>query len=64
MKKFRVKWTRAASTDLLNIIDYISEDSTAAAISIFEEIRAKCETLNQSIKRGRVVPELKEYGIS
>ena len=48
MIKFRVKWSRAASTDLLNIIDYISEDSTNAAINIFEKIRAKCEKLKQS----------------
>ena len=64
MKKSRDEWTRAARTDLLNIIDYISEDSISAAISIFEDFRSKCETLNQSPKRGRVVPELKEYGIS
>ena len=64
MKKFRVEWTRAASSDLLNIVDYISEDSIDTAINIFEKIRSKCETLNQSPERGRVVPELKEYGIS
>ena len=63
MIKFRVEWSRAASTDLLNIIDYISEDSTNAAINIFEKIRSKCETLNHSPERGRIVPELKEYGI-
>jgi plasmid stabilization system protein ParE len=64
MKKFRVEWTRAARTDLLNIMDYISEYGITAVISIFEDIRSKCETLNQSPKRGKVVPELKEYGIS
>jgi len=63
MKKFKVAWSRAASTDLLNIIDYISEDSTNTAISVFEKIKSKCETLNQSPERGRVIPELKEYGI-
>ena len=63
MIKFRVKWSRAASTDLLNIIDYISEDSTNAAINIFEKIRSKSETLNHTPERGRIVPELKEYGI-
>lgn len=63
MIKFRVKWSRAASTDLLNIIDYISEDSTNVAINIFEKIRSKCETLNHTPERGRIVPELKEYGI-
>ncbi len=64
MNKLKIEWSRAASTDLINIIDYISEDSSTAAISIFEKIRSKCETLNQSPERGRVVPELKEYGIS
>ncbi|MEN8263545.1 MAG: type II toxin-antitoxin system RelE/ParE family toxin [Nitrospirota bacterium] len=63
MKKFRVEWSGAASTDLLNIIDYIAEDSTNAAINIFGKIRSECETLNQSPERGRVIPELKEYGI-
>lgn len=64
MKKFRVEWTRAASSDLLNIIDYVSEDSAHTAIGIFEKIRSKCEALIQSPARGRVVPELKKYGIS
>ena len=63
MKKFRVEWSRAASTDLLNIIEYISEDSANSAITVFKKIRSKCETLDQSPERGRVVPELKEYGI-
>ncbi len=63
MKKFRVEWSRAASTDLINIIEYIAEDSTTAAISILEKIRSKCESLSQSPERGRIVPELKEYGI-
>ncbi len=64
MKKFAVEWSGAAGTDLLNIIEYISEDSTDTAISIFEKIRSKCETLNRSPERGRIVPELKEYGIT
>ena len=63
MKKFRVEWSRAASTDLLNIIDYISGDSTKVAINIFNKIKSQCETLKQSPDRGRVVPELKECGI-
>ena len=63
MKKFKVEWARAASTDLLNIIDYISEDSTNSVVRIFEKIRSKCETLKQTPERGRVVPELKEFGI-
>lgn len=63
MKKFLVEWSQQASKDLLNIIDYISQDSTDAAVSIFQKIRFKCETLKHTPERGRVIPELKEYGI-
>ncbi len=63
MKKIRVEWSQQAGKDLLNIIDYISQDSNDAAIRIFEKIKSKCKTLNRSPERGRVVPELKEYGI-
>jgi addiction module RelE/StbE family toxin len=63
MKKFRVEWSTPASKDLLNIIDYISRDSTDAAIRIFEKIKSICQTLNQTPERGRVIPELKEHGI-
>ena len=63
MKRFKVEWSRPASKDLLNIIEYISQDNIDAAIRIFETIKSKCKTLNQSPERGRVVPELKAYGI-
>ena len=63
MKRFRVEWSRSASKDLLNIIEYISQDNIDAAVRIFETIKSKCKTLDQSPERGRVVPELKAYGI-
>ena len=63
MKRFRVEWSRPASKDLLNIIEYISQDNIDAAIRIFESIKSTCKTLDQSPERGRVVPELKAYGI-
>ena len=63
MKKFRVEWSRQAGKDLLNIIDYITQDSMGNAVNAFEKIRAKCGTLKESPKRGRIVPELKEFGI-
>ncbi len=49
--------------DLENIIDYISQDNVDTAITIFEKIKSKCNTLNQFPDRGRIVPELKAYGI-
>jgi len=63
MKKFGVEWSRPASTDLLKIIEYISEDSINSAIDIFETIKSRCKTLNKFPDRGSVVPELKEHGI-
>ena len=64
MKRYKVEWSRPASKDLLNIIEYISMDSIDSAIGVFETIQAKCKTLNHPPERGRVVPELKAYGIS
>ena len=63
MKRSGVEWSRPASIDLLNIIEYISQDNIDAAIRIFETIKSKCKTLNQFPERGRILPELKAYGI-
>ncbi len=63
MKRFGVEWAQPASKDLENIIDYISQDNVDTAITIFEKIKSKCNTLNQFPDRGRIVPELKAYGI-
>ena len=63
MKRFGVEWAQPASKDLENIIDYISQDNVDAAITIFKKIKSKCNTLNQFPDKGRIVPELKAYGI-
>jgi toxin ParE1/3/4 len=63
MKRYGVEWAQPARKDLENIIDYISQDSVDTAINIFEKIKSKCKTLNQFPDRGRIVPELKAYGI-
>lgn len=63
MKRFVVEWAQPASKDLENIIDYISQDNVDTAITIFEKIKSKCKTLNQFPDRGRIVQELKAYGI-
>jgi addiction module RelE/StbE family toxin len=63
MKRFGVEWAQPARKDLENIIDYISQDNVDIAITIFEKIKSKCNTLNQFPDRGRIVPELKTYGI-
>ncbi|MBI4844093.1 MAG: type II toxin-antitoxin system RelE/ParE family toxin [Nitrospirae bacterium] len=63
MKRFGVEWAQPASKDLKNIVDYISQDNVDTAIAIFDKIKSKCKTLNHFPDRGRIVPELKAYGI-
>jgi addiction module RelE/StbE family toxin len=63
MKRFVVEWAQPASKDLENIIDYISLDNVDTAVTFFEKIKSKCNTLNQFPDKGRIVPELKAYGI-
>jgi addiction module RelE/StbE family toxin len=63
MTRSVVEWAKPASKDLENIIDYICQDNVDAAIATFEKIRSKCNALNQFPDRGRIVPELKAYGI-
>lgn len=45
------------------MIDYISQDHVDTAMTIFEKIKSKCDTLRQFPERGRIVPELKVCGI-
>ena len=63
MKNFRVEWSQSANKDLINILEYVSQDDFDAAIRVFKAIKSKCTTLNQFPDRERHVPELKAYGI-
>ncbi|MBU3946610.1 MAG: type II toxin-antitoxin system RelE/ParE family toxin [Proteobacteria bacterium] len=62
--KYKVFWTSVAENDLKNIIEYISADSPQNALKIFEKIRQTASNLYYLSERGRVVPELKDQGIS
>jgi plasmid stabilization system protein ParE len=50
--------------DLTRIIEYIAADSPANAKKILKTIKSKSSELQQSPKRRRVLPELKEQGIT
>ena len=63
MKRYRVEWSEAASKDLENIFEYISQDSLHSTTKIFEKIKTKCKVLGQHPYRGRMIPELKAYEI-
>ena len=62
-KKYEVMWSNAAEEDLNRIVDYIAHDSISNALNIFKKIKQKCSRLHIYPNRGRIVPELKEYGV-
>ena len=64
MNLYKVIWSDIAADDLNKIIDYIAEDSVNNALNVFNKIRDRCSKLYSSPNRGRIVPELKESGIS
>ena len=52
-----------AENDLVKIIEYIANDNPANAIKVLNRLRKKAANLHYSPKRGRIIPELQEYGI-
>ena len=63
-KIYKIEWTSNAKEDLLNIIDYIKQDSIENARKVYEKIRGKAHSSNFFPFRGRVVPELQRKGIT
>ncbi len=61
--KYRVLWTRTASGDLAEIIDFIAGDSPDRAPKILDGIESAAGKLDVMPLRGRVVPELAVFGI-
>jgi addiction module RelE/StbE family toxin len=63
-KKYEVKWSNVAEKDLMGIIEYIADDNPANALRIFKQIKEKASSLYSFPERGRIIPELREQGIS
>ena len=61
---YKVEWTSNAKEDLLNIVDYIKQDSLHAARKVYTQIKEKVQSSNFFPLRGRVVPELQRQGIT
>ena len=58
-----IEWSPTAENDLNEIIDYIAQDSLEYALSFYERISEKVESLTQFTKMGRKVPELDDPNI-
>jgi len=63
-KKYKVLWTDVAEKDLVDIIEYIAEDSPETALQVMSMLRDKVSQLFFYPERGRIVPELHHQGIS
>ncbi len=61
---FNVIWAGVAEKDLINIIDYIAEDSPQNALNILKKIKKQSSALCSNPQRGRIVPELYDQGIT
>jgi plasmid stabilization system protein ParE len=64
LKKLRVRWSEPASLDLFEIIEFIQLDRPAAAREVGRSILVAASHLKDSPRRGKVVPELLERGIT
>lgn len=62
--KYDVQWADTAEKDVESIVGYIANDNVDEALRVLEVIRGKAAALNRFPDRGRVVPELKEQGIT
>lgn len=53
-------WSTTAENDLIEIIDYIAQDSPQYALSFYDDVQEKVENLIDFPHIGRIVPELDE----
>lgn len=63
-KTYPVLWTHTAQQDLIEIVEYIAQDSIADALSILQKLETRAALLITLPNRGRIVPELLHTGIS
>ena len=62
--RFKVVWTRAATIDLDQIIDYIALDAGVdRALRLYGKVRDKIDSLSRLPRRGRIVPELESISV-
>lgn len=63
-KTYKIEWTTNAKNDLLNIVEYIKNDSPSVANEIYMKIRKKAHSSDFFPLKGRVLPELQKEGIT
>lgn len=62
---YDVVWSRLAVRDLDQILDYLSEEASIdRALAVYEQVRQRISTLKRHPRRCRVVPELRDLGLT
>lgn len=59
-----VIWSRAAASDLEDIVAYVARESPAGAERLLDRLWTKAESLRTHAARGRIVGELLQFGMS
>ncbi len=62
-RHFQVLWSDAAIRDLEEIVIFITVDSESDARRLWKRLRERAAALETTPARGRVVPELAEFGM-
>lgn len=64
LKRLLVRWSEPASNDLIEIVEFIEHDRPEAVRKLGRRLWLEGSRLNRNPRRGRIVPELVEQGIS
>jgi len=64
LKRVPVRWSEPASLDLIEIIEFVQRDRSAAARKFSRRLILEASRLSRNPRRGKIVPELLEQGIS
>ncbi len=62
MRKYKVEITEIAEADIQDIFEYISKDSSTAAVKWVEEIEKQIDFLERFPLRCAIIPEARELG--
>ena len=61
---FEVMWSQRAVRDLMKILDYVGQESLTRAEKLYSTLKMECQALREFPYQGRLVPELKDLGVS
>jgi toxin ParE1/3/4 len=64
LKRLPVRWARAASLDLIEIVEFIKGDRPEAARKLGHSFLTVASRLRRNPRQGKVVPELLEKGVA